>query len=73
MDDDSKSSDSKSNNNNNNRVRIKPMALMTGTMTSNLAKQNIREISCVGVPFFKAPGNLKTNWKNRDWINLRLF
>jgi hypothetical protein len=46
---------------------------MTGTMTSNLAKQNIREISCVGVPFFKAPGNLKTNWKNRDWINLRLF
>jgi len=40
-----------------NRLRIKPMSLMTGTVTSQVAKQNIREVSCVAVPFFKAPGS----------------
>jgi hypothetical protein len=59
MDDDPKSTASISQDASkpSNRLRIKPMSLMTGTITSNLAKQNIREVSCVGVPFLKAPGS----------------
>jgi hypothetical protein len=58
MDDDPKplSTSQQQQESSKNRLRIKPMSLMTGTMTSQVAKQNIREVSCVGVPFFKAPG-----------------
>ena len=57
MDDEPKPTLTSSNNNNNNggggRMRIKPMSLVTGAVT---AQQTIREISCVGVPFYKSPG-----------------
>ena len=72
MDDDPKSTASISQDTSkiSNRLRIKPMSLMTGTITSNLAKQNIREVSCVGVPFFKAPGS---NRKHFFIIFLQFF